>query len=416
MIKNIEYYTLANGLRVVLVPIKKAPVVNVTVAYKVGSKDESPTKTGLAHLFEHLMFDNIHSDNGKKFDSYCTAAGGECNAYTTYDHTLYHVTVPSSHTELALWLESQRMWQFIIPQTALDTQQNVVCEEIAQMVFNQPYGEWRSMQAKTAYTPDSAYHWEIYGSQQHVQSVTLNDARDWFNAFYRPNNACLVVCGDIDIAQTKILVDTYFANIASTTEPIKRNSFSSAQQQAGHISVEAEVPNSAVFLSYHFDGFSTNDSVNADVVATALGSGRSSRLYKSLVYNQQLASHVGCYADKREHGSLLTLYAFGATPTTPSSELYSALHSVLQNIAEQPITSVELHNSKTKINTMLASELQYVNGIADACAQQTLFWNDPLRVNAILPRVQQCTTESVHQFITNTIQPDRQVRIDMQKK
>ncbi len=402
---------LSNGLRVVIAPNHKAPVVNLSIAYRVGSKDEDPRHTGLAHLFEHLMFDNIENEDGMKFDALLTLAGGESNAYTTYDYTLYHMSVPSTQVELAAWLESQRLSRFGISQSALDTQISVVSEEILQTVKNRPYGEWRDLQSSVGYDESCMYHWEVIGSREHVQSTTLDDARAWYNRFYRPNNAVLVLSGDITAERAFALVDQYFAPIDAKSTGIQRRQFSAQQRRSGAKDVRRVVPFDAVFRSYHFEGFNNDESLAADLLSSIMSDGQSSRLYRAMQYDNQIATDAGCYPDKREYSSLLTFYAFAASPDISAEQLNEALMAQINRLCSDGISREELHKAQNKLRTALAYELQTSTGIADSVAQQTMFWNDPERINALMDKYLAVTAEQIVDFARRTCQEQNEVKI-----
>jgi len=403
--------TLDNGLRVVLCPDNSAPVVNVTVMYRVGSHDEHRGKTGLAHLFEHLMFDNAAPGVDKQYDVYCTKAGGSNNAYTTFDYTTYHIDVPSHNLELGLWLESERMRAFRITDHALQTQRSVVIEEINQNVFNQPYGIWRKAQQEAAYTDQSSYSWDVYGSADDVASVTMQDAESFFGTYYHPSNAVLCVAGDLSIPDTMILVERHFGNIDLPAPHIKRMAFSDTMRKSGTtLTVEDNVPLAAVFLSIHTPGFATSELLDADISASIIGSGRSSILYKKLVSELRIASGVGCFLDRRAHDSLLTMYAYGADESTTAQQLVDAITSALE---ETVVTEEMLNASVNKLRTAHAAELQKVNGVSDVVAWTTLFWDNPTYVNTALDRYNTITKQDVQRIIDRCAYPPEHIRLDV---
>jgi len=403
--------TLQNGLRVVLCPDNAAPVVNVTVMYRVGSHDERRGKTGLAHLFEHLMFDNAAPGVEKQYDVYCTKAGGTNNAYTTFDYTTYHIDVPSHNLELGLWLESERMRAFRITDHALQTQRSVVIEEINQNVFNQPYGVWRKAQQEVAYTEESSYSWDVYGSAEDVASVTMLDAESFFGTFYHPSNAVLCVAGDISVPEAMLLIEHHFGSISLPTPTIERTSFSpSMRQQGTSLVVEDNVPLTAVFLSLHTPGFASSELLDVDISASIIGSGRSSILYKKLISELRIASGVGCFLDRRAHDSLLTIYAYGADESTTPEQLVDAITSALQETA---VSEEMLGAAVNKLRTAHAAELQKVNGVSDVVAWTTLFWNDPTYVNRALDRYSTITREDIQKIIDRCASSSERTRLDI---
>lgn len=403
--------TLANGLRVVICPDNSAPVVNVTVMYRVGSHDERAGKTGLAHLFEHLMFDNAAPGVEKQYDVYCTKAGGTNNAYTTFDYTTYHIDVPSHNLELGLWLESERMRSFRITDHALQTQRSVVVEEINQNVFNQPYGIWRKAQQEIAYTNDSSYSWDVYGSPEDVAGVTMDDARGFFDTYYHPSNAVLCVAGDVDLATATELVERHFGTITDSHAVIERTVFAPSMAKHGTtLRVQDNVPLTAVFASIHMPGFSANDLLDAEIASSIIGTGRSSVLYKSLVSDLRIASGVGCFLDRRAHDSLLTMYAYASEESITADQLANAM---LEALAQTTVTESMLESAVNKMKTSHAAELQKVSGVADVVAWTTLFWNDPLYVNTALDRYASITLPDVQSIVDRCASQDAIIRLDI---
>jgi predicted Zn-dependent peptidase len=388
-------YTLDNGLRIILVNNPKAPLVNVTIGYKVGSKDDSFSHKGFAHFFEHLMFDGSKHVKRGEFDSYCSKAGGTFNAYTSYDQTIYHTTVPAHQLELVLWLESDRMMQFGVGQVGLETQQKVVSEEIKQTVENQPYGTWRVKQGKLAFSDECSYQWEVLGDRSHIESATLNDVSAFFNRYYRPDNAVLVIAGHIDAAKTQALIEKYFGSIEQKKDLIMRNAFSQEMKRVGSIAYQDAVPLPAVFLSYHLDGFLKGKSIHADILASAFGDGKSSRLYSSLVRDKQIASGVFCYADQREHASLLTFSATSAHVGISADELTEALKNEIQGILNNPLNEQELSKAVNGAATGLAYHMQTNAGLADFVCNQTMFWGDPMRAFTMLDKYKVVTKDEM---------------------
>lgn len=403
--------TLDNGLRLVVCPDTTTPVANVTVMYRVGSHDEHRGKTGLAHLFEHLMFDNAAPDQDKMYDLYCTKAGGSNNAYTTFDYTCYHIDLPAHQLELGVWLESERMREFRITDHALQTQRSVVIEEINQNVFNQPYGIWRKAQQELCYDPASSYSWDVYGSADDVAGVTMNDAHSFFETFYAPSNAVLCISGNVSIERAVDLASKHFGTIPHRTPPQTRSQFASNQQFRGvHTSVGDNVPMAATYISVHLPGFLDNELLDAEVAATILGTGRSSVLYKSLVASSQLASSVGAFVDRRAHTSLLTMYAFAAHEDVTADQLADAIHSAIAGVS---IQESHLLAARNRLRTSHAAELQKAHGVADSVAWTTLFWNNPSYVNTVLASYNDVSLDSVRSILQLCSAPAECARLDV---
>ena len=400
-------YRLENGLRVILLKNEKAPLVNVTLGYKVGSKDDSFSHKGFAHFFEHLMFDgSIHVKRGE-FDAYCSKAGGTFNAYTSYDQTFYHTTVPAHQLDLVLWLESDRMMQFGVQQIGLETQQKVVSEEIKQTVENQPYGTWRVKQGKLAFSDDCSYQWEVLGDRSHIEAATLDDVATFFNGFYRPDNAVLVIAGHIEFSKAQASVEKYFGSIEKKQNPILRNAFNPSMKRSGSITFSDAVPLPTIFKSYHIDGFLTGKSIHADILASAFGDGKSSRLYASLVREKQIASGMFCFADQREHASLLTFSATSAHPGISIEQLAEALDEEIQGMLNEPLSDHELSKAVNGAATGLAYHMQTNAGLADFICTQTMFWDDPMRAFTILDKYKALSKEDI-QGLYETIIPNKE--------
>lgn len=402
---------LGNGLRVIVCPDHTAPVANVTVMYRVGSHDERRGKTGLAHLFEHLMFDNAAPGNDKQYDIYCTKSGGTNNAYTTFDYTTYHIDLPANNIEMGFWLESERMRSFRITQHALQTQRSVVVEEINQNVNNQPYGIWRRAMQEISFIPSSSYSWDVYGYETDVSGVTIDDARSFFDSFYRPSNAVLCVAGDIAPERALELAQRYFGDIENTKEAITRNAFDVAERCYGaRRVVEDNVPMTALFLAAHVPGYVNSELLDVEIASSILGSGKSSLLYNELVSNRRIASAAGAFVDRRANSSLLMLYAYAADPSVTGDELSDAVFETL-NAAEE--TQNHLDAAVNKLRTSHAAEIMKANGVADSVAWTTLFWNDPQRMNTILDDYRTVSLDQVRALRNELCQSDKLTRLDI---
>jgi len=403
--------TLGNGLRVIVCPDHSAPVANVTVMYRVGSHDERRGKTGLAHLFEHLMFDNAAPGNDKQYDLYCTRSGGTNNAYTTFDYTTYHIDLPANNIEMGFWLESERMRSFRITQHALQTQRSVVVEEINQNVNNQPYGVWRRAIQEISFAPSSSYSWDVYGYEADVSGVTIDDARTFFGSFYRPSNAVLCVAGDVTPERAVELAQRYFGDIENTGDAIIRNTFTTAERRYGaHRVVEDNVPMTAVFLAAHVPGYINSELLDVEIATSILGSGKSSLLYNELVSNRRIASGAGAFVDRRANSSLLTIYAYAADPTVSGDQLADAVHETL---CHADVTQRHLDAAVNKLRTSHAAEIMKANGVADSVAWTTLFWNDPERMNTILDDYRKVTLDQISALRSEICQAEQLTRLDI---
>lgn len=405
--------TLANGLRVIIVEKHTAPVVNITVGYKVGSKNEITDNTGFAHFFEHLMFEGSLNVPHGFFDKYCTEAGGNNNAYTTYDKTVYYMMLPADRLELGLWLESDRMLAFGVTEESVNIQRNVVLEEINQNVENRPYGMVSTVQNNLAYAPQCSYSWDVYGDKAHIAGSPYQEVQKFFEQYYRPDNACLVLCGDIHPEQALALVRKYFDDIPRTPLPIARPAFDRSLRQGNtYRRVEDDIPLETLFLSYHFDGFTSDDTQTAEVLASILSDGMSSRLYKALVYNQQIASEVNAYVDDRELSSLFMVYAVANSPDINCEQLNKNVQTVLANIAQNGIETNELLKAQNRLSTRIAQYYQQVTNIADEAVHNALFFDDPQRAFQYIDLINNVTMQDVQALARQLFSADNQVRAD----
>lgn len=405
--------TLDNGLVVVVAEKRKVPVVCLNIAYKVGSKDELHGKTGLAHLFEHLMFQGTENVPKGEFDRLCSTAGGVNNAYTTYDYTCYNMSLPSYQLELGLWLESDRLRKFSVTAEALLNQQKVVVEEISQTVDDQPYGKWRDVLAHAAYDPKCSYYWEIHGSKEHVAGCSMADVEEIFNNYYQPNNACMVISGDVEAETAFQMVDSYFGNIPNLTEKKRRNEFRSDLLVGGvRDSFNDSVPMPAVFLAFHCPGFMDDDIYHADMIANIYAGGKSSPFYKRLTYEKQLASYVGSVIEKKEHGSLLIFYAIANEPHISADTLCGEMLECIGETAARGITEEEFTKSINQMTIQYANSIQYSSGVADLLAQHMLFWNNPGKFYEILDKFRNLSIGDINTFAGKILTPQNMIRID----
>lgn len=404
---------LDNGLQVVLINRKEQPVVTIHLAYKVGSKNEQSNRTGMAHLFEHLMFEGTKNVKKGEFDKFCSSAGGTNNAYTTYDLTAYYMTLPSHQLELGLWLESDRMKNFHILSHALDNQKKVVVEEIKQNVEEQPYASWHDKLSKNAYSNKSSYSWEVYGSKKHVQSVSINEAKEFHNLYYKPDNACLVICGNINNNSEK-MIRKYFSHIKPSNKTKHNIHFRNSFRLGGrHVSFTDNVPLPAVFVAFHCEGFLDNEIFITDSLSNILGFGRSSRLYKSLIQQKKTASQAGAYIEQKEHSSLLICYAFASNTNISADMLYNGIIEETEKIRIKGAGKIELNKSKNQVRTQFANEIQYGQGIADIVATQALFWNEPERFYSLLDLYNKPVIDDINLLSSRIFDISNSVRVDV---
>lgn len=298
-------WQLSNGLKVVLNEDPNTPLVVVNLLYNVGAKNENPALTGIAHLFEHLMFSG--SKNAPDYDELIQKAGGENNAFTSNDITNYYITLPKENLELALWLESDRMNDLNLDQNSLDVQKKVVIEEFKQRYFNQPYGDvW--LHLRPLCYKKHPYQWPTIGkSIEQIEKVTMADANSFYQQFYSPNNCTLSIAGNVSLEDCKRLVAKHFENLPKATIKTREYEFEIPQTEKRFISIEADVPFDGLYMAFPVEGKNDRLFQVADLLTDVLSGGNSSRFYYSLVKEQQLFGDVSAYLTGEDEPGLLVI-------------------------------------------------------------------------------------------------------------
>ena len=286
-------FTLDNGLHVMVHPDTRVDIAVMNILYRVGSRDETPEKTGFAHLFEHLMFGG--SRNIPSYDEPLQLVGGENNAFTNTDITNYYLTLPAPNLETGFWLESDRMLSLSFDPEVLEVQRNVVVEEFRQRYLNQPYGDVWLKFLPLAYTTHP-YQWATIGKEiSHIEQATLQDVKDFFFRHYVPSNAILVVAGNVDEKQVRELSNKWFGNIPSPQYEKMKLPIEPKQNAKRKLVVEASVPSHALYKGFHMPGRFHPDYYAYDLLSDILGRGESSRLYNRLVKEEELFTSISSY-------------------------------------------------------------------------------------------------------------------------
>ncbi|RMG81981.1 MAG: insulinase family protein [Bacteroidetes bacterium] len=385
-------FELDNGLRVLIHEDKSTPMVAVNILYDVGSRDESPDQTGFAHLFEHLMFGG--SANVPDFDEPIQMAGGDNNAFTNNDITNFYEVLPAENLEVALWLESDRMLSLNFDQRVLDVQRKVVVEEFKETCLNQPYGDaWHHI-AEMAYQVHP-YRWPTIGkTPEHVEQAKMEDVRRFFYKYYGPNNAILTITGNVDPQKTRNLVEKWFGDIPRRDIP-KRNLPAEPEQQVfKEKTIRANVPMDAVYLAFHAPSRHDEDYYVSDLLSDILCNGPSSRLYRRLLKNNQLFSHIDCYITGNVDPGLLIVEGKPAKGVT-IEQAKSALWAELENLRKEVIPDQELQKWKNKIeSTLVFSEAGILNKAINLAFFELL--GDANQINEEVHRYEKITREDIH--------------------
>ncbi len=339
-------FRLDNGLTVVFHPDHTTNVSVVNVLYKVGSRDENPEMTGMAHLLEHLMFEG--SVNIPAFDKPLEQAGGTSNAFTNNDYTNYYIIIPKDNIETALWLDSDRMMSLDFREDKLNLQKNVVIEEYKETVLNQPYGDDYKYLMKLAYKVHP-YRWIVIGEDfHHIEKVGLDDVKDFFFRFYAPNNAILSIAGDFELGYIKDLVNKWFGDIPSRQVPQRCYPQEPEQTQMRTIRVSRDVPYDKIVLGFPYFSRLEFGYYVCDIVTDLLAEGDSSRLYQVLVKQKQIFSDIDAYITGRLDKGLVVIEGILKEGMSPDDGV-SAIWDELEKIKHQPVSDQEYQKMKNNI-------------------------------------------------------------------
>ncbi|MDB5252188.1 MAG: peptidase [Flaviaesturariibacter sp.] len=386
-----ERFTLANGLRVVVHQDTSTPMAVVNVMYDVGAKDEDPSRTGFAHLFEHLMFGG--SVNIPEYDEPLQMAGGENNAYTTNDLTNYYIQLPAENLETAFWLESDRMLSLAFTPKSLDVQRKVVCEEFKEHYLNKPYGDvWLRLRDLSYQV--HPYRWMTIGKElAHIENAQLQDVKDFFFRHYRPVNAILVVAGNVTVEQVRTLAEKWFGSI-EPGERYERSLPAEPRQTAPRkLEVRADVPLDALYKCWHIYPRLDQRYYVADLITEVLGGGGSSRLYQALVKEQKLFSNIECYHFGTVDAGLLTVEGKLVKGVTPEAA-EAAIAAELEKLKAESISATELQKVKNKTESAIAFEDMTVMNRANSLAFYELLGDAGL-MNSELDRYNRVTVDDI---------------------
>ena len=408
---SFEEYDLENGLHVILHQDNNAPGVTTSVMYHVGAKDEQPDRTGFAHFFEHLLFEGTENIERGQWFSIVTENGGTNNANTTDDRTYYYEVFPSNNLELGLWMESERMLHPIINQIGVDTQNEVVKEEKRLRVDNQPYGKFLENVKKNLFTKHP-YRWTTIGEMEHLDAATLDEFLAFNKKFYVPNNAVLVVAGDINIASTKEMIQSYFGNIPRGAE-IERN-YEKDDPINEAITATAYDPNiqiPAVINAYRTPGFSNRDSKVLDMISTYLSDGPSSKLYKKLVDEKKMALQTGAFNISQEDYSMYVIFGL---PLGDNSldDLVSEMDEEIVKIQNQLISERDYQKLQNKIENAFVNSNASVEGIANSLARYYMLYDDTNLINTEIDVYRSITREEIKDVAIKYLNPNQRLVLE----
>lgn len=384
-------FVLDNGLRVLVHEDASTPMAVVNVLYDVGARDENPEQTGFAHLFEHLMFGgSIHIP---EYDDELQKAGGENNAYTTNDLTNYYCQLPSANIETAFWLESDRMLSLAFSKKSLEVQRKVVCEEFKEHYLNKPYGDiWFKMR-EMAYEKHP-YRWMTIGKElSHIEQATLQDVKSFFFKHYTPANAILVVAGNVVTEQIYDLAVKWFGDIPSGEKFLRNLPQEAPQKEARRLDITADVPVDAFLKTWHMPARMDPRYYAVDLITDVLGSGASSRLYQSLVKEQQLFTNIDCYHFGSTDAGLVCIDGKLVKGVEPE-KAEAAVEGILDQFKKEGITAAELEKVKNRTESTMAFEDMSVMNRAASLAYYELLGDADL-MNTELSKYNEVTAADI---------------------
>ena len=403
--------TLGNGLDVIVHEDRHVPIIAVNIWYHVGSKDETPGRTGFAHLFEHLMFEGSEHHNSGYFPP-LQRAGALLNGSTNTDRTNYWEVVPTGAIDLALWMESDRMGYLLPALTPerFETQRNVVLNERRQTYENRPYGLAMMAVMSELFPPEHPYHWMTIGSAEDLREMQFEDVRAFFRAYYHPSNASLVLAGDLEVERAFDLAEEYFGDLPGGTRPPVVTA--AAALTAEHrIVLEDRVELPRVYLTYHSPAMFAAGDADLDLVGELLGNGKSSRLYRRLVYEERTAVDVSAHQNSRELGSFF-LIAATAAPGRTLTEVVAMLDAELQHLATGGPTDAEMERVLAQAEAQFVYRLQTVGGFggkSDQLNAYNVLKGDPGFFAHDLERYRAATSASIRETAREYLRPDRRL-------
>jgi predicted Zn-dependent peptidase len=404
---SLDTYELANGLRVVLNEDHSAPLVAVNLWYHVGSKNERPGRTGFAHLFEHMLFSGSeHVGNNEHF-RYVQSVGGVLNGTTFFDRTNYFETLPSNYLALGLWLESDRMGFFLpaLTQEKLDIQREVVKEERRQRYDNVPYGTAFERLLNLAYDPTYSYHWPTIGSMEDLQAASLDDIREFFATWYRPDNCTLTLVGDFNPSDAKQLVDRYFGEIVPGGSfpqfTLERQPQSSERRET----FPSRVQLPRLYRLYHLPKMGTPEWIHADLLTTILAADKASRLERSLVHEKQIAQDVAAYVLPTESTGMLLVQAT-AKEGISIETIEEMLDEEIARVVSGGITEDELTRAKNRAEIEYAHQVENYDSRADLIGMLATYFDDPHILNTWLDPYRTATAADLAKAAKDFLTPE----------
>jgi zinc protease len=387
-------YTMPNGLHVILHEDHSTPIVAVSVMYHVGSKNEDPQRTGFAHFFEHLLFEGSENIMRGEYMKLVQSAGGQLNANTTQDRTFYYEVLPSNQLEMALWMESERMLHAKIDQVGVETQRKVVKEEKKQRYDNTPYGQLINVIFENAYTT-YPYRWSPIGKEQYIDQATLDEFMNFYKTFYVPDNAVLVISGDITVDQTKSLVAKYYGDIPKGTKAIPRpTEVEPAQKAEKRVRFYDNVQLPAVVLAYHIPKRGTKDYYAIQLLTQLMSKGKSSRFEKEVVDKQGKAVQAASFDLGNEEAGLSIMLGIANMGVKPE-ELEKSMLDEIEKLKTKGITEEEYKKLENQAENDFVEQNSKDLGVASNLATYYTFDGNADLINTELDNFKKVTKDDI---------------------
>lgn len=389
-----EKFTLDNGMRVIVHQDKTTPIAAFNILYDVGAKDEDENRTGFAHLFEHLMFGG--SKNIPDFDGPLQHAGGQSNAFTSNDITNYYCTLPVQNLETVFWLDSDRLNELAFTDKSLEVQRSVVIEEFKQRYLNQPYGDVWLLLRPLAYKKHP-YKWATIGKEiKHIEEATMEEVKDFFYKHYTPDNAILCIAGNIEVNKVKELANKWFSNIKREIKYSRNLPIEPKQTELRHLTVERDVPNDALYLTFHMCAKNDPEYYTADLISDILSRGKSSRLNQKLVEQDKVFSDLDAYImGSNDKG----LFVVSGKPSKGISldDAKAAVWKELEFIKNNLVDDRELEKVKNKVvSTNMFSEMSVLNKAMNLCFNELM--GDAAMINQQEEKYISVTAEGIRSY------------------
>lgn len=407
---NIEFeeYDLPNGLHVILHEDHSTPIVAVSVLYHVGSKNEKEGRSGFAHFFEHLMFEGSPNIERGEYMKIVQANGGALNANTSFDRTFYYEILPSNQLELGLWLESERMLQATVDMKGVETQREVVKEEKRLRIDNQPYGTFQEKMFGAAFA-GSYYEIPPIGTMEDLNSAEIADFADFYETFYAPNNATLSIAGDIDPAQAKVWIEKYFGGVPAGTKEVPRPT-AAPPALSGEVidTVYDDIQLPGVIMGYRSPKQGTKEAYAMDMIATVLSDGQSSRLYKSLVDDQQLGLVVQSFPFTLENAGVFITFGL-ANQGVDLAEFRRAIDEETAKMTSEMISEKEYQKIQNQLESDFVSTNSSMAGIAESLADYHVYLGDANLINTEIEEYRNIDRAYILEVAKKYLRPENRV-------